>query len=166
MKLLISSIVLILNTALNVSFGQETEERSAPDSIIVIDLDPTSTLDTVINEESGLKPEPETVITMTPAVEAEFSGGHGAMQQFIIENVRYPEEALKNKEQGKLIVRFVVEQSGEITNIEIARSVSPSIDAEGIRIVESFPNWDPAENHGYKVRSTANIPINFQLAND
>jgi TonB family protein len=166
MKLILTSIVLILITALNVSFGQETEEQSAPDSVIVIDVDPTSALDTVIHEESGLKPEPETVITMTPAVEAEFPGGHGAMNKYIAENVRYPEEALENKEQGKLILRFTIEKTGEITNIEIARGVSPSINAEGIRIVESFPTWKPAENHGYKVRSTMNIPINFQLAND
>jgi len=110
-----------------------------------------------------VKPEPDTVLTAEPDVEAEYPDGEKAMLEYIAHHVRYPAKAMKNEEEGKVIVEFYVENTGEITEIKIAQSVSPLLDAESIRIVKSFPKWKPARYHGIKVRSKTSLPINFKL---
>jgi periplasmic protein TonB len=95
--------------------------------------------------------------------EATYPGGDEAMHAFIRENVKYPEEAVKNKEQGKVYVRFVIEKDGSVSNVRIARGVSPSLDAEAVRVVQAMPNWYPGLQRGRAVRTNAVIPIIFKL---
>lgn len=92
-----------------------------------------------------------------------FPGGDEAMQQFIRDNLVYPAEAKEKGEQGKVYVRFVVEADGTITNVVIARGVSPSIDAEALRIVKLMPNWNPGMYKGTPVLTNVVIPIVFKL---
>jgi|694.fasta_scaffold28768_6 TonB family protein len=96
-------------------------------------------------------------------VEASFPGGVEFLQQFIKENVTYPEEAIQKKEHGRVYVRFVVEKEGSITNIVIARGVSRSLDAEAIRLVKMMPNWSPGMQRGKAVRTRVVVPILFKL---
>jgi TonB family protein len=80
-----------------------------------------------------------------------FPGGDEAMQKFIKDNLVYPAEDKEKGEQGKVYVRFVVEADGTITNVVIARGVSPSIDAEALRIVKMMPSWMPGKQRGRPV---------------
>ena len=95
---------------------------------------------------------------------AQFPGGEGAMYPWIAGHMKYPEEAVKNNIQGRVMVRFTVEKDGEITDVKAVRSPSPLLAEEAERVVKAMPKWKPAKNKGEIVRSTFNLPINFRLS--
>lgn len=95
--------------------------------------------------------------------QAEFPGGLQAMMQWLSMNVRYPEDAMKNDVQGRVIVKFVVNPDGSISDPTVLRSVEPSLDQEAVRVVSAMPKWKAAENNGQKVASYYNLPIAFKL---
>ena len=94
----------------------------------------------------------------------EFVNGKDAMIKFIAQNVKYPESERKKGVQGKIYVSFVVNKHGKITDVKIARGVSPAIDREAIRVVKSMPNWKPGENNEKPVKVKFTIPISFKLS--
>lgn len=98
-----------------------------------------------------------------PEISAEFPGGSEAMAKFITDNVKYPQIALKNRTVGQVILSFIVEADGTLTNISIEKGVSPALNNEAIRIVKAMPHWIPATHHGDKVRSGCKLPITFKL---
>lgn len=95
--------------------------------------------------------------------QAEFPGGLQAMMQWLSMNVRYPEDAMKNDVQGRVIVKFIVNPDGSISDPTVLRSVEPSLDQEAVRVVSAMPKWEAAENNGQKVASYYNLPIAFKL---
>lgn len=92
-----------------------------------------------------------------------FSGGEKAMQEFIKGEVTYPEMAIQMGDQGKVYVRFVVEKDGRVTNVSIARGVSPQLDKEAMRVILMMPNWKPGLQRGVPVRTNVVVPIVFKL---
>ncbi len=92
-----------------------------------------------------------------------FPGGEEARQQFLAENLRYPESAQEEGVQGTVFVTFVVRHNGAITDAEILRGVHPDIDAEVLRLVNKMPDWEPGENKGEKVSVQFNMPVRFRL---
>lgn len=92
-----------------------------------------------------------------------FPGGQEAMMDFIQKNVKYPGLAIENLIQGRVTVMFVVEKNGEITNIEVVKSVGWGLDDEAIRVVKSMPRWIPGENNYRPVRVKIALPIKFIL---
>lgn len=103
--------------------------------------------------------------TIYMAVEkaAQFPEGTAAMFKFINENIQYPEDALEEYIQGSVMVKFVVEKDGSLSNITIARGRTESLDKEAIRIISSMPKWSPAEISGRPVRSYVTTKVNFKL---
>jgi len=93
----------------------------------------------------------------------QFPGGEEVLTQYINRNVKYPVDAFQKGIQGKLIVRFTVNESGKIGNVEIIRALCPSIDAEGIRVIKSLPDFTPGEQNGKKVAVWYTMPIIFRL---
>lgn len=96
--------------------------------------------------------------------QAEFPGGIQALMQWLSMNVRYPEDAMKNDAQGRVIVKFVVNPDGSISDPTVLKSVEPSLDQEAIRVVMAMPKWEAAENNGQKVASYFNLPIAFKFS--
>lgn len=96
-------------------------------------------------------------------VEPQFQGGERALHEFIRDNVHYPTEAKEKGEQGAVYVKFIVEKDGTLTNIEVVKSVSKSLDEEAARIVELMPKWTPGTRDGKPVRVIHHLPINFRL---
>lgn len=92
-----------------------------------------------------------------------FPGGAEELQRYIMENIEYPEIAIDFDEQGKIYASFVVEKDGTITNIEIVRGVSESLDAEAFRIIYGMPKWIPAHCNGRIIKSRQYLPIIFAL---
>lgn len=92
-----------------------------------------------------------------------FPGGQGAMMQFLSSNLQYPEEARLGGLQGRVIVGFIVERDGSISNVKISRSVAPSLDSEAIRLAKSMPKWKPGKSDGHAVRVKYTIPIVFRV---
>jgi len=93
----------------------------------------------------------------------QFPGGEQSMLQYINSNLRYPVDAQEKGIQGKVIIRFAVNESGKVENIEVIRSLYPSLDAEGIRVIKSFPDFIPGEQNGEKVAVYYTLPITFRL---
>jgi protein TonB len=94
---------------------------------------------------------------------AAFPGGDAALFKFVREHITYPAYEKEADISGKVLVRFVVEKDGSVSNVEILKKVSPGLDKEAKRVVESMPKWSPAKNNGKPVRLYFNLPINFTL---
>ena len=93
----------------------------------------------------------------------EFEGGVENMMKFLQQNIKYPEEAKKSGAQGRVIVQFVVEKDGSVTDAKVVKSVSPELDAEALRVVKSMPKWIPGEQRGEKVRVQFTLPVMFKM---
>lgn len=92
-----------------------------------------------------------------------FPGGNGALIAWLAENVKYPVVAQENGVSGRVIVSFVVERDGSITDVQVVRSVDPSLDKEAVRAVKSMPKWIPGKQNGQAVRVKYNVPVVFRL---
>lgn len=93
----------------------------------------------------------------------EFPGGQAAMMKWLGENVKYPAIATENNIQGRVMVSFVVERDGSVSNVKILRGVDPSLDKEAIRLINAMPKWKPGMQTGKPVRARFNIPVTFKL---
>lgn len=92
-----------------------------------------------------------------------FPGGNEALFAFLSKNIHYPAVAEENGVQGRVIVTFVVERDGSITDVKVIKSVDPSLDKEAMRLVKSMPNWIPGKQNGQAVRVKFTLPVTFQL---
>ena len=92
-----------------------------------------------------------------------FPGGTQKLKEFIEENLRYPKELEETCVQGRVIVRFVVERNGKLSNVKVVKSVHPVLDKEALRIVKLMPRWIPGRQNGITVRVKCYIPIIFRL---
>ena len=92
-----------------------------------------------------------------------FPGGNGALMSYLSSNVKYPVVAQENGVQGRVIVSFVVERDGSISDVKVVRSVDPSLDREAARVVKSMPKWNPGKQNGSAVRVKYNVPVSFRL---
>lgn len=102
-------------------------------------------------------------LDVQPDVMPSFPGGLSAMMQFLMKNLKYPEEAAKAREEGKVVVGFVVSATGKIRDVKINKSVSPQLDEEAMRVVRSMPDWTPGELGGRPVACHYVLPVNFKL---
>jgi protein TonB len=92
-----------------------------------------------------------------------FPGGDAELFKFLGNNVKYPVIAQENGIQGRVICQFVVNRDGSIVDVEVVRSVDPSLDREAIRVIKSMPKWSPGQQRGKAVRVKYTLPINFRL---
>lgn len=118
----------------------------------------------VVEEPKVEKHEPEQIFV---AVEqpAEFKGGMGALMKWLGNNIRYPEAAQQNGVQGRVVVKFVVEKDGSVSQPTILKGVDKDLDQEAIRVVKRMPKWQPGKNNGQPVRSYFQLPVTFKLQN-
>lgn len=93
----------------------------------------------------------------------EFPGGTSALSTYLSENTKYSVIAQENKIHGRVSCSFVVKKDGSITNVEVVRSVDPSLDKEAARVVSSMPSWKPGSHRGETVNVRYTIPVIFRL---
>jgi len=98
--------------------------------------------------------------------EPEFPGGTDSLFKFLESNLIYPEDAKKDSIQGRVICRFTIDTDGSITDIQVLRSVHPSLDAEAVRVISAMPKWVPAEIDGKKIKRKDTFPIVFKMDTD
>lgn len=98
-----------------------------------------------------------------PEVLPKFPGGEVAMMRYLMENVKYPEAAINDSIQGRVVLRMTIGTDGSVGDIEVLRPVDPRLDAEAIRVVKSMPRFTPGESHGEKVACNYVLPIYFSL---
>ena len=93
----------------------------------------------------------------------EFEGGMPALIEFLQTNLKYPEDAIKQKLGGRVMVQFVVETDGTVSNVRVARTLFPSLDAEAVRVVKAMPKWKPGKEKGRPVRVNFTLPVVFNI---
>mgnify|MGYP000314598715 FL=1 len=92
-----------------------------------------------------------------------FPGGQGGLMHYLAKSIKYPVIAQKNKEQGRVIIQMIIGVNGNLSNVKVLRSVSPSLDAEAIRVVGNMPKWEPGMQKGQAVPVKYTLPITFRL---
>lgn len=108
------------------------------------------------------EPKEEEVFNMVEQMPT-FPGGPGELMSYLGKNIRYPAIAQENGTQGKVIIQFVVEKDGSITDVTVARSQDPYLDKEAVRVVKTMPKWIPGKQNGKAVRVKYTVPVTFRL---
>ena len=93
----------------------------------------------------------------------EFPGGMEALFKYMAENMKYPEDAKKQQVEGRVLVQFIVETDGSVSNTEVLMRVFPSLDAEAVRVISGMPKWIPGKQNGKAVRVKYTIPVSFRF---
>ena len=102
--------------------------------------------------------------TMEIQQNPEFRGGESAKMRFLADNLRYPPSALENGVQGRVVVEFLVNETGEITNARVVESIYPSLDREAVRVINAMPNWVPGEHDGNAVIVRQSLGVVFRIS--
>jgi periplasmic protein TonB len=93
-----------------------------------------------------------------------FPGGMQAFYQFLSNTVRYPAEARTHNTQGKVLVSFVVEKDGTLSNFKLWKTVKDGLGEEAMRVIKLSPKWSPGTQNGKAVRVAYTVPISFTLS--
>ncbi len=93
----------------------------------------------------------------------EFPNGEENMYKYLGSNIKYPKDALENGIQGTVVVKFVVEKDGTISNVKAIRKIGGGCDEEAVRVVKRMPRWKPGKQRGKPVRTEFTLPIQFKL---
>lgn len=93
----------------------------------------------------------------------EFPGGEQELWNFLSSNMRYPVIAVENNIEGEVVVQFIVEKDGSITDVQVVKSVDPSLDKEAVRMVRIMPKWNAGMQQGKPVRVKYIVPVKFTL---
>jgi len=140
MKYLLLTTLLFLSLF---SFGQKSNED--PPVIAVPSSDPTSSVYRVVEQMP------------------EFPGGEDSMMKFIQRNIMYPDVERESDIQGRVVVGFVVNEDGSLSDIQVKKGVSSGIDKEALRVVKLMPKFMPGKQQGKAVRVQFMLPILFKL---
>lgn len=92
-----------------------------------------------------------------------FPGGEAALMKYLQENVKYPPQAIKDSIQGRVVVQFLIDKSGNVGEVNVVRSVSEDLDAEAVRVVKTLPKFTPGRMYGKAVSSLYTLPVTFKL---
>ncbi len=109
--------------------------------------------DSMLKYEKYLYTQPE----IAPA----YPGGHDAFDLFIKKNLKYPAKAVENGTQGRVALSFIVEKSGRLTHITIARGIGDDCDEEAVRLLKKGSKWSPGKIHNIPVRTQFSVGIKF-----
>ena len=93
----------------------------------------------------------------------EFPGGEQAMMDFVAKNVQYPKEAMEKEISGRVLVGFIVEKDGSISETEVVKGIGGGCDEEAVRVVKAMPKWKPGKQDGKPVRVHFILPLTFKL---
>ncbi|MBO5979231.1 MAG: TonB family protein [Bacteroidales bacterium] len=85
------------------------------------------------------------------------------LQKWVYQYLRYPAEAVRDGVQGRVMIEFVIEKDGSVTDVHVVKGVSEELDAEALRVVAASPKWKPGRVNGNKVRTSLTIPVEFKL---
>lgn len=93
-----------------------------------------------------------------------FPGGIEAFYKFLSKNIVYPKAARDKNTQGKVILSFIVERDGKLSDVKVARGIGDGCDEEAVRVIKLSPAWKPGTQNGHTVRVAYSVPINFALS--
>jgi protein TonB len=116
-----------------------------------------------LQEHKVVVEDTETKIFEVVEQQPEFPGGTEALMKYLHDNIIYPVVAMENGIKGRVTLKFVVNKSGDISDIQVLRGVDTSLDREAVRVVKSMPKWIPGKQNGKPVNVYFTLPVNFVL---
>jgi len=122
-----------------------------------------------LKQEQEIKPiskDQKKPVFMVVEEMPEFPGKEEGLMKYLMDNIKYPETAQNKGIQGNVIVQFVIDETGKITEPIVLKGVDPILDEEAIRVITAMPNWQPGKQRGQNVRVSYTLPINFSLKED
>lgn len=155
--------VLILSSPGKVKRAVRVEDMDKDGKILMISIDKsglTSSPEDLIIESLDDISDPVYKVAENMPV---FPGGDVALLKFVAQNIKYPMDAQTEGVQGRVICSFVVNKKGIVTNPKVVRGVSPSLDAEALRVINEFPQWTPGTVGGKPASVKYTVPITFRL---
>ncbi|MCD8260138.1 MAG: M56 family metallopeptidase [Bacteroides sp.] len=169
--LVISNIETIARSTLHIAKDviekAETPNESFPaeEEVITAKTEPGPVVEIIpVNNDAPAPSLVEEEVFMVVEQMPEYPGGTSAPVEFLGKNISYPAEALEAGSEGRVIVQFVVETDGSITETRIVRGIDPYLDQEAIRIVSTMPHWYPGKQRGINVRVKFTLPIQFRIS--
>lgn len=147
----LSALLVLLGSNLRAqNVINPTNEKDGPTILRAVGDDSTTSDNEKVYQVVGQQPN--------------FPGGKEELFKYLAFNMIYPADAAKNKVEGRVLVTFVIEHDGSISNVNVVNSVYPSLDKEAIRVVSEMPKWIPGKANGKTVRVKYTIPITFRLS--
>jgi protein TonB len=101
-------------------------------------------------------------IFVNPDVRPQFTGSEAGLRAYLMKNLRYPDQALRQHVSGKVYVRFILSATGRVTDASVVRGPGSGLNEEALRLVWMMPSWQPARQRGQPVRVSCTLPITFQ----
>ena len=158
---------------------QEVVEVALPEEFKVVDDDKEVTKISLVSVDQSRELPPPAPVIVQPVQTIEepedqifeivgenpvpHSGDIPSLLKWLANHIEYPQSALDNNIQGKVVLRFVVEKDGSIGDVIVVRKVDPALDKEAVRVVKSMPKWKPGKQRGKAVRSYFTLPVAFTL---
>ena len=154
-KTLLSSMIIILMGLLGACSSNTSDKTSLPEQSVSENETATPVAIEV----------PDTLGKTYDAVEVmpEFPGGTEALLSFIKDNLKYPQKAIDEQTEGRVIVQFVIDKTGKVSSPEVIRGVTSELDQAALDIVSALPDWKPGEQDGQKVNVKYTLPVVFKL---
>lgn len=147
------SLEVPANAILRCSYqGRESQEVLAADM----------TNNTHLSLSSKSREMNEQVFTVVEKMPS-FPGGDAELLKYITTNIKYPKESQDNGEQGRVICSFIVGRDGSVNNPEVLRGVTPLLNEEAVRVINTMPRWNPGMQRGKAVAVKYTVPITFRL---
>ena len=136
------------------------EDAQALDEVVVVGYGPQEdSTPGAVGVKGENTDQAFTVVETMP----KFPEGQAGLMRYLARSIKYPVIAQKNKEQGRVIIQMIIGTDGSLSNVKVLRSVSPSLDAEAIRVVGNMPKWEPGMQKGQAVPVKYTLPITFRL---
>ena len=134
-------------------FDQEMDVEEAIETVYVPVDEP------VVKKEEPKEPEIFVVVEEMPT----FPGGDKALYEYLAKNIKYPAVAKDNGIEGKVYIKFVVNEDGSVSQVQLARGIGGGCDEEAMRVVEGMPKWKPGKQRGKNVKVWYTLPVYFKL---
>ena len=153
---------VVVQADVNLGIWMKEDVQPMEEMVVVAQTPKEEVKYTKVEVEETEEPQ-EKVIFQVVEEMPEFPGGMSEAMKFLAKNIKYPVAAQQAKIEGRVIVQFVVERDGSISDIHAMRGVNPDLDAEAIRVVSLMPKWKPGKQRGKAVAVKYTMPIMFRL---
>jgi protein TonB len=143
--------------------------EKATASTVTVDGDENAKIDApVIDKQQAVVEAPKVAAPKVEIFEfveqmPEFNGGEDALRAYLSKNINYPKQANEQGIAGRVVLNFVVNEDGDITDIKVVRGIGYGCDQEAMRVVNSMPKWKPGKQNGKAVKVSFSLPIMFKL---
>ena len=135
-----------------------------PDNTADVEAAPLAD-DVKAKDQASQDTEPQSDNKVYKSVEQmpRFPGGEVALMRYLQENIKYPPEAAKKDIEGRVVVQFIIDKTGEVGEVKVVRPISEELDAEAVRVVKTLPKFEPGRQDGEAVSVWYTLPISFKL---